>query len=185
STVGGLAAINIGIPNFVFPTVAGSNTSVGFANPTGGAILQSFASGPVTGGANSTVAGLVADNSGGIDQAYASGPVSGGPGSTLGGLVAVNNANSAPGGFGAGSGTVTNSYWDTQGTGQTTSDGGTGQSTAQLISGLPAGFDPSVWSVKSGQSYPFLQDPAPNPVPTVTPPPAPAPQPQPLPTPPP
>jgi hypothetical protein len=43
-------------------------------------------------------------------------------------------------------------------TGQSTSAGGTGQTTAQLKSGLPSGFDPTVWgsSPSINSSYPYL-----------------------------
>jgi hypothetical protein len=45
----------------------------------------------------------------------------------------------------AGAAVVTNSYWDVQTTGQFTSVGGTGLTDAQLKSGLPSGFDSTVW----------------------------------------
>src|SRR5262249_44887963 len=62
---------------------------------------------------------------------------------------------------------------------------GTGLTTAQLTSGLPAGFDPNVWLVTPGQTYPFLvggPTPSPTPLPVqpiepVPPPPPPPPQP--------
>jgi hypothetical protein len=52
-----------------------------------------------------------------------------------------------------GFGTVTNSYWDRQTTGQEKSAGGTALDTAVLAGGLPAGFDTTVWS---HGSYPQL-----------------------------
>lgn len=46
--------------------------------------------------------------------------------------------------------------WDTQASFQSTSAGGTGETTAQLQSGtLPVGFDPTVWAAKPG-IYPYL-----------------------------
>jgi hypothetical protein len=152
SHVGGLVAVNYAIPG-----LAGS-----------GVISQAYATGAVTGGANSTVGGLIADNGGIVDQTYATGKLTGGPGSTIGGLIAVNSASftiptftAAAGAAGAAAlptetGTVTFSYWDKQSTGVTTSAAGTSLTTAQLNSGLPAGFDPAVWKVLPGQSYPFL-----------------------------
>ena len=55
-------------------------------------------------------------------------------------------------------GTVTASYWDTQTSGQTTSAGGTGLTTAQLKSSLPAGFSSSVWGSnrRINHGYPYL-----------------------------
>ena len=53
---------------------------------------------------------------------------------------------------------MTDSYWDTQTSGQTTSAGGTGLTTAQLESGLPAGFDSTVWGSnrRINHGYPYL-----------------------------
>ena len=68
-------------------------------------------------------------------------------------------------GFSVAPGTATNSYWDTQTTGQDTSAGGSPMTSAQLSSGLPPGFDPAVWRSASG-NYPFLTgQPDPLPVP--------------------
>ncbi|MFL4986367.1 MAG: GLUG motif-containing protein, partial [Xanthobacteraceae bacterium] len=160
SHVGGLVGVNYAIPGFSGEVASGT-------------ISQSYATGAATGGAGSTVGGLVADNGGTVDQTYATGLVTGGPGSTTGGLIAVNSATFVvPDGLlsdGGGpasvtaalggpteTGTVTFSYWDKQTTGQASSDGGTGLTTAQFNSGLPAGFDPAVWGVLPGESYPFL-----------------------------
>ena len=156
SFLGGLVAYNVGIPELAQ-----------------GSISQSYATGAVTGGAAGAVGGLVALNFGTLDQTYAAGRVSGGPGSTTGGLVAANNFNSPQEvlnainipEFSVAPGTATNSYWDTQTTGQDTSAGGSPMTSAQLGSGLPPGFDPAVWRSASG-SYPFLTgQPDPLPVP--------------------
>ena len=117
-----------------------------------GSIVQAYALGNVTGGANTFVAGLVGTNYGTIDQTYAAGKVTAGAGSTTGGLVAynapatVNGPISTEGGFNAffvnspapsSAPSVTNSFWDTTTTGQTTSAGDQvqGLTTAQLTSG--------------------------------------------------
>ncbi len=68
----------------------------------------------------SYVGGLVGYNAGSINKCYSSGSVDG---------------NSYPGGLigsGNGSGTVSNSFWDTETSGQTVSDGGTGLNTTQM-----------------------------------------------------
>ena len=41
-------------------------------------------------------------------------------------------------------------------TGQATSAGGTGQTTAQLRAALPSGFDDTIWGITPNLSYPFL-----------------------------
>jgi filamentous hemagglutinin family protein len=152
--------------------LVGSNT----ASPTN-AINRSFATGPVTGaGPDSAIGGLVGDNSGTIFQSHASGRISGtGPGSAVGGLVGFNEGSldeTYATGFvtaaGAGSDvgglvglagiepSIANSYWDISTTGQSTSAGGIGLTTAQLQSALPDGFDADFWGILPGQSYPFL-----------------------------
>ncbi len=159
SFAGGFVGANDGTIGASFATgpVTSGNGSVsgGFAGANGGTITQSYATSPVTGGANSRIGGFVGDNTGTIDQAYGVGALAGGSGATIGGF--------AP--SGGGTGTITNSYWDIQGTGAATSNGGTGLTTAQFTSSLPAGFDPAVWTIKAGQTYPYLINPAPDPLP--------------------
>ena len=167
SVLGGFAGFNVGrlLQTIALGAVTGGDNSivgghtginVGFAvDEFGlvGGISQSYSLGAVTGGANSIVAGGIAVNDGLVDQFYAAGRVSGGPGSNLAGLIAVNNPS--------GSARVTNSYWDINTTGQSTSAAGTGLTTREFISALPPGFDPAVWSIQSGSTYPYLfpQDP--------------------------
>lgn len=75
-----------------------------------------------------------------IENTYSTGSVNG---STAGGLIGFVNPTGTA---------VTNSYWDTQTSGQSTSAAGTGLTTAQLQSGtLPNGFDPTVWFDIAGQ----------------------------------
>jgi hypothetical protein len=122
-------------------------------------ISQTYALGSVNGNGSAHVGGLVGENGGGcspcsasIDQSYAAGPMSNVGGGQTGGLVGFNY----PSGQTYDSGVVTNSYWDTRTTGQTTSGGGTPLTTSKLQSGmLPTGFDPLVWSASKG-SYPTL-----------------------------
>jgi hypothetical protein len=154
SFVGGFVGVNFAVvdPNIAFPT---------------GTITQSFATAPATGGINSFVAGFAAINVGSLDQTYAAGLVTGGAGSTTGGLVASNTFSyTLPASIVAidPPGTATNSYWDQQTTGQTTSAGGLGLNTSQLSSGLPVGFNPAAWGVAAG-AYPFLPGLGPLPIP--------------------
>jgi hypothetical protein len=173
SYVGGLAGASLGL------------TPADAATASSPSIIQAYAIGSVAGGANSHVAGLVALNTGTIDQTYAAGPVSGGAGSVLGGLLAQNSLSAttsllptypsplrtcnecaafvqAPL---AGTGTVINSYWDFQTTGQLSSAAGIAQTSAQLTSGLPLGFDQTTWLINVGASFPYLGPPLAAPVP--------------------
>ena len=142
----------------------------------GGEITMCYASGIVDG--VSVCGGLVARNSGRISDCHASASI--GPG---GGLVAVN----APGtivrcysigrvpkvGASAGLvatngqvsadhhaiGSVVGCFWDTETSGITTSEGGTGLTTAQMMrqsSFAGWGFN-NVWTIREGKDYPRLQ----------------------------
>jgi hypothetical protein len=92
------------------------------------------------------VGGLVGRNgSGTITNCYSTGSVSG----TfwyVGGLVGYNNSS------------VTVSFWDIETSGQTTSDGGTGKTTAEmqtLITFMAWACDPA-WTIDEGNDYPRL-----------------------------
>jgi hypothetical protein len=69
-----------------------------------------------------------------------------GSGSNVGGLVGDN------------SGSVVQSYWDTETSGQKHSAGGKGLTTAKLQSGLPKGFSSSIWAIDSdvNNGLPYL-----------------------------
>ncbi len=85
-----------------------------------GTVLASYATGAVT--ATENVGGLVGYNRGAVVGSYATGAVTGT--TDVGGLV----------GYRSGSGSVTNSYWDTTTSGQANSAGGAGKTTSQLQS---------------------------------------------------
>ncbi len=135
----------------------GSSAIGGLVGDNNGAIIRnSYATGNVTSGSgSSSIGGLAGDDNGYwvtslITTSYATGNVTGGNGSTnVGGLVGVHDWTNV---------IVTNSYWDTQTTGQSTSAGGTGQTTAQFKSGLPSGFDSTVWGISAtiNNGYPYL-----------------------------
>ncbi len=86
---------------------------------------------------------LVGFNGYTVGNSYSTGAPSGG---AIGGLVGLDDSN----------GGISNDYWDTstsgvtnlsQGAGNIANDPGiTGETTAQLQAGLPAGFDPTVWA---------------------------------------
>ncbi|WP_081494856.1 GLUG motif-containing protein [Bradyrhizobium liaoningense] len=114
-----------------------------------GTIFESYAKGPATGGTGSDVGGLVSHSYGGsITQSYATGKVTAGSLAIAGGLVAQNGS------------LITNSYWDVQSTGQSTSSGGIPIADFFLKLGiLPTGFDPAVWSenILLNTGYPYLK----------------------------
>jgi hypothetical protein len=130
-----------------------------------GNVIQCYSTGVVDG--NDSVGGLVGYNdswlpgSGTVTQCYSTGAVRGN--SDVGGLVGANT-----------SGAVTQCFWDTQTSGQTTSDGGTGKTTAEMQTAktfLDAGWDfvgetkngtEDIWCILDGAYYPLLWDFAPS-----------------------
>jgi len=100
--------------------------------------------------------GLVGYNYGSIITSYSTGTVSG-PGSSVGGLVGRGSIDH-----------VTASFWDTQTSRKTRSDGGTGKTTAEMQTAktfLDAGWDfvgetangmEDIWWILEGKDYPRL-----------------------------
>jgi hypothetical protein len=120
-------------------------------------MIDSYATGSVVG--NYDIGGLVGDNAATIRNCYASGNVTGDY--YVGGLVGANIEE----------GTVDNSFWDTETSGQSTSDGGTGKNTAEMKdittfsaatwniiavdnSGLRNTY--YNWNIVDDETYPFL-----------------------------
>ncbi|MCF8236118.1 MAG: T9SS type A sorting domain-containing protein [Bacteroidales bacterium] len=135
-------------------TIGGNNVGgiIGYNN--GGTISNSYSTASVSGYA--TIGGLVGDNYGGtIEKCYATGLVSG-TDADIGGLVGNSH-----GGY-----DVNDSFWDTQTSGQSSSDGGTGKTTAEMqraTTFLDAGWDftlsGDVWAMNQdvNSGYPFLR----------------------------
>ena len=160
--VGGLVGWNQGIISQTFtlgsvsdsPTILISSEVGGLVADNEGSIADSYSRASVSGAAGQigglvgVFSGLPASNPVQILRSYAAGPVTitTGP---AGGLV--DGAVGSP--------TITNSYWDTQVTGQAISAGGTPQTTAQLKAGLPIGFDAGVWAIDPAVNggYPYLR----------------------------
>ena len=101
-------------------------------------IAASYATGEVE-GVGSNVGGLVGHNlSGGTDSggivsaSYATGAVTGSGHGNVGGLVGKDSTNLNS------MNTVSHSYWNTETSGQISSDGGTGKTTAELVT--PTGY---------------------------------------------
>lgn len=156
----------------------------GLVGTSDGPIIESYTTGLVDGpGAG----GLVGSNYGGISNSYALGQVTekrsgGAAGGLLAGLgntgtvsssystgkVSANGQGALIGGFigddGGLAGSTSDCYWDTttsgtdQGTGEGNVQGLTGLTTQQLKSGLPAGFDPTIWAQdkKINSGFPYL-----------------------------
>jgi hypothetical protein len=170
--IGGLAATNNGTIDGSYAT--GTITAKGKGTLAGGlvgfheagVIENSYASGKVKGGKSggggpnaSSYGGLVGKNVSTISFSYSTGAVTGGAGNYIGGLVGAD---------GSPSGSITDTYWDTdtsgitnlgQGAGNIVNDPGiTGLTTTEFQFGLPQGFDPKVWAEKSNidDGFPYL-----------------------------
>lgn len=115
-----------------------------------GSIDRSYATGKVTGG--SYVGGLVGQSLGTINQSYATGQVSGSQ--YTGALIGSRQ-----------SGTITNSYWNTETSGQASAmgygsaAGSTGLTTAQMFDAANfSGFDfAGTWANANDQTTPYLR----------------------------
>jgi hypothetical protein len=135
-------------------------------NGENAAIENSYSTGSIVGGQNSDAGGLVGLNiffvgEGTITASYSAGAASGGTGSFIGGLLGYDDNS-------GGCDCLSDTYWDTttsgitnlgQGAGNIANDPGiTGLSTKQFRSGLPAGFDSTVWAEdrKINNGLPYL-----------------------------
>jgi hypothetical protein len=158
SNGGGLLGSNSGTVSLSFATGKVSGGTIGgLIGGGGGTMENSYATGRVSGQKKfEKVGGFMGGNflSGWVDACYSIGPVNG----TIG-------KNTEIGGFdGYQEGTASNSYWDTdtsgqkQGSGDGNETGLTGLTTQQFQSGLPAGFNPAIWaedtSINNG--FPYL-----------------------------
>jgi hypothetical protein len=123
----------------------------GLIGETGGGgdnISNSYARGAVSGGLKAKVGGLIGVNESGatVSASYSTGAVTAEADSFIGGFAGED----------LGTGSFSDCYWDTttsgianpsQGAGNISNDPGlAGLTTAQLQSGLPAGFDPAIWA---------------------------------------
>jgi The GLUG motif len=179
---GGLVGVNHGTLTTSYASgsaLTGTGAGGLVGGNQGGSIDQCFATGAATG---DETGGLAGNNTGTITNSYATGTVGG---VTSGGLVGIaSNAgesiaasyasNNVTGSSSAGGligddalpASAGNSYWNisgnitnpSQGAGSPANDPGiTGLTTTQLQSGLPSGFNPSVWgsnpSINGGLPY--------------------------------
>jgi hypothetical protein len=155
--VGGLVGWNEDAPvsnSYSTGNVTGNYGVGGLAGFTTGTVSNSYSTSSVTG--DTRVGGLVGENTGTVRESYATGSVSGIE--LVGGLVGQNYW------------TVSNSFWDIETSGQATSSGGTGKTTAQMkniatfsgaewdIIAVTSGVTnpASIWNIVDGDTYPFL-----------------------------
>lgn len=108
-----------------------------------GTVSNSYATGKVSG--RNYVGGLIGSNYGPISYCYSTGKVEGS--SYTGGLIGYKSGV-----------TVSNSYWDLEISGQTTSAGGIGKTTAQMKKQTTfVGWDfTNTWRIKEDILYPYL-----------------------------
>jgi hypothetical protein len=157
--VGSLVGLNQGTVSNSYSTgnITGDEEVGGLVGTNWGTVSSSYSSVSLTG--DSYIGGLVGENSGNVTNSYATGSVTGG--AYVGGLVGENE----------GEGTVSNSFWDIQTSGQATSDGGTGRNTTEMqdiatFSGatwdIVAVANPGtrnlsyIWNIVDDETYPFL-----------------------------
>ena len=159
--VGGLVGENGGVVtdcysasavrgNVAVGGLVGKNEFTDVSDGYDGTVANCYNTGAVHG--KDWVGGLAGDNSyGALTQSYSTGTVHGE--SHVGGLVGGRQWTNR--------GTVTYSFWDIQASGQATSDGGTGKTTAEMQMAstfLDAGWDfVNVWGIGENQTYPYLR----------------------------
>ena len=156
--VGGLVGYNSGSLTNCYSTgaVSGTNSVGGLVGGKRGTVTQCYSAGSVSGTDN--VGGLAGSNySGTLSNCYSTGAVSG-TGQNVGGLVGTREGYAK----------VIQCFWDIQTSGQSTSDGGMGKTTAEMQTAttfLEAGWDfvgesqngtQNIWVICEGQDYPKL-----------------------------
>lgn len=156
--VGGLVGYNYGTVSKSYSngSVTGDSYTGGLVGFNRATVNDSYSSANLTG--RWLAGGLVGQNRGTISRSCSVGPVTGDV--DIGGLVGRNYE-----------GTVSNCFWDTETSGQATSDGGTGKTTAEMqdiitFSGAtwniievagPDSRNPSCcWNIVTDMTYPFL-----------------------------
>ena len=157
TTIGGLVGWNHGaVSNSCsVGSVIGTGGVGGVVGSNGGSVINSYSSGAVTG--EWGVGGLVGYNDGTVEHSYATAIVIGS--GAVGGLVGWRE------------GTIGDCFWDMDASGQATSAGGTGKTTAEMqsiatfsgagwsivaIPGADTRNTSYVWNIIDGEDYPFL-----------------------------
>ncbi len=153
--IGGLVGENKGFVYTSYATgnVNGSDDFIGGfvgsnSNLEGyGIVDNSYATGDASG--LERIGGFAGFNQGEINHSYSIGNASGS--SSIGGFCGVNNT----------AGTITGCFWDNQTSGRTTSDGGTGKNTADMMDKstfTDARWDfEDIWCTNEGFTYPLFR----------------------------
>jgi len=156
--VGGLVGQNSNTINNSYATgsVTGSDYVGGLAGRNEGPANNSYATGSVNG--DDYVGGLMGKNEDEVNDSYSTGLVTGT--GNVGGLIGMNNDDDI----------VIASFWDNETSGQSTSAGGTGKTTAQMkdfdtfngVWGITTVDDADdrdtnyIWNIIDDATYPFL-----------------------------
>jgi hypothetical protein len=169
--VGGLVGSNWGVvtSSYSIGDVTGVTSTGGLVGNNAGDITESYTGVDVTG--SDSIGGLVGSNTGNVTDSYARGNVTGT--NSVGGFIGYNDlgvitysysigyvtgTGSDIGGLiGTSTGTVTDSFWDTETSEQADSAGGTGTTTAEMklistFSGWDIGYNDDAYN----DGYPFL-----------------------------
>jgi len=157
----GLVYGNSSVSALVGSNIGGNNDVGGLVGSNYGIITLSYSTGSVSG--DISVGGLVGSNHGSITSSYSTSSVSGNI--SVGGLVGTRGLVVTGG---TGGGEVMESFWDTETSGQITSDGGTGKTTAEMqmkntftdakwdfVDETDNGTE-DIWWILEGQDYPRL-----------------------------
>jgi hypothetical protein len=158
--VAGLAAFNYGsiIGCYCTGVVDGNEYVGGLVgdNTIGSDITNCYSMTAING--NEYVGGIAGYTRGNVTTCYSTGKVTG-EGPNIGGLIGENFPDY---------GIVTDCFWDTQTSGQSISDGGTGKTTAQMKTestftdagwdfvGETTNGDEDIWMINEGSDYPRL-----------------------------
>jgi hypothetical protein len=174
-TIEDIGVVNANVTGF-------TDAAGGLVGWNNGTVSNSYSTGSVSGHYN--VGGLVGWNNGTVSNSYSTGNVTGSM--EVGGLVGLNYHGTVSNSYSTGNvtgsmdvgglvgsnyGTVSNSFWDTETSGQPTSDGGTGNTTAEMQNvttfsdaswDIIAVADPGtrntsyIWNIVNNVTYPFL-----------------------------
>jgi len=164
-------------------TITGANVVGGLVGDNDGTVSRSYSTGSVSG--NWTVGGLVGENDGTVSNSYSTCSVTV-HSRQAGGLVGFNDDGIVSNSYSTGSvigswdvgglvGTngaaVSDSFWDTETSGQATSDGGTGKNTVEMqdvttfsgagwniiaVVGSGERNTAYIWNIVDDAAYPFL-----------------------------
>ncbi len=147
--VGGLVGINFGTVSKCYSTgsVNGNSHVGGLLGENEATIINCYSTGSIV-GIMTNIGGLIGFNGGTINNCYSTGSVNGTYG--VGGLLGEDFPENS---------VISNCFWNTQTSGQTTSAAGTGKTTVQMKTQATfTGWDfPTTWKIDANNNgYPYL-----------------------------